>query len=300
MTQHDPYPSRRDNRPAVLERREPVLHAGADAAGPLSRDQLERFERDGFLVVENVLTEGEVAALIDELELLRASFEGREDPVAIAEPESGELRSVFMVHQINQAYRRLAHHPNIMDVARQILADEVYIHQSRINLKPGFKGKEFYWHSDFETWHVEDGMPAMRAVSATLPLTENTHYNGPLMLVPGSHRRFVSCIGETPEDNYKRSLRKQETGTPDNETLKALVDAGGIEAPLVQPGSMLLFDCNTMHGSASNITPFPRSNVFFVYNAVSNQVTSPFGGRRPRPEFVATRETMSPLDPRSR
>src|SRR3546814_10756649 len=44
---------------------------------------------------------------------------------------------------------------------------------SRLNYKPGFKGKEFYWHSDFETWHVEDGMPQMRALSMSILLAEN-------------------------------------------------------------------------------------------------------------------------------
>src|SRR3546814_19751740 len=72
-----------------------------------------------------------------------------------------------------------------------------YIHQSRLNYKPGFKGKEFYWHSDFETWHVEDGMPRMRALSMSVLLAENTPHNGPLMLIPGSHQSFLTCVGET-------------------------------------------------------------------------------------------------------
>jgi ectoine hydroxylase len=299
MLHNDPYPSRFGDTPAILDRQEPVLHGGFDIPGPLTPEQLADFERDGFVVVDNVLTDGEVAAFLDELDHMRTSLKGKDDPVVIAEPESGEIRSVFMVHQINQTFRKLAAHPIVSGAARQILAEDIYVHQSRINLKPGFKGKEFYWHSDFETWHVEDGMPAMQAVSVTLPLTENTPFNGPLMLVPGSHRHFVSCVGETPEENYKKSLRKQETGTPDDESLKALVDEGGIEAPVVQPGSMLLFDCNTIHGSGSNITPFPRSNAFFVYNAMSNQVTSPYGGQHPRPEFVASRETILPVDPRA-
>src|SRR3546814_3200003 len=58
--------------------------------------------------------------------------------------------------------RRLAADERLAGVARFLLDDTVYIHQSRLNYKPGFQGKEFYWHSDFETWHVEDGMPRMR------------------------------------------------------------------------------------------------------------------------------------------
>ena len=182
-------------------------------------------------------------------------------------------------------------------IARFLLDDDVYLHQTRMNYKPGFQGKEFYWHSDFETWHVEDGMPRMRALSMTVLLTENTPHNGPLMLMPGSHRHFIACVGETPDEHYKQSLRKQEYGVPDHESLAFLATEGGIEAPVGPPGTVIVFDCNTMHGSASNITPFPRSNAFMVYNAVSNALEAPFGPATPRPEFIATRRSFAALRP---
>src|SRR5690606_5167561 len=132
--------------------------------------------------------------------------------------------------------------------------------------------KEFYWHSDFETWHVEDGMPSMRALSMSIALTENYSTNGPLLLIPGSHRKFVACEGETPEQHFKSSLKKQDYGVPDAKNLADLVKANGIVEVRGKPGSVCLFDCNILHGSNSNISPFPRSNVFFVYNAMSNRV----------------------------
>ena len=54
-----------------------------------------------------------------------------------------------------------------------------------------------------------------------------------------------------------------------------------------------LFDCNTMHGSNGNITPFPRTNAFLVYNAVSNRLQAPFGADAPRPGFIAARDAAS-------
>jgi ectoine hydroxylase len=48
-----------------------------------------------------------------------------------------------------------------------------------------------------------------------------------------------------------------------------------------------------MHGSNSNITPFPRSNAFFAYNAMSNAVVEPFGGAQPRPDFLCERRPVS-------
>ena len=60
------------------------------------------------------------------------------------------------------------------------------------------------------------------------------------------------------------------------------------------PGSAVMFDCNVMHGSSSNITPMPRSNVFLVFNSVENALEAPFGGTRPRPPSIANR-TVEPL-----
>jgi ectoine hydroxylase len=110
------------------------------------------------------------------------------------------------------------------------------------------------------------------------------------MLVPGSHRHYVSCAGRTPERHYEQSLRRQEYGVPEPDALEALVRQGGVVAPVGGAGSVVLFDCNTMHGSNGNITPWPRSNVFFVYNSVENALEEPFSGQDSRPEHIASRE----------
>jgi ectoine hydroxylase len=196
---------------------------------------------------------------------------------------------------LSPVFERLAQDARLVDVAQYLLGDEVYLYQTRLNYKPGFFGKEFYWHSDFETWHMEDGMPRMRALSVSISLTDNTDVNGPLMLIPGSHLHYVSCSGRTPNDHYKKSLRKQEYGVPDPVSLRKLIDNGGIESVQGPTGTVVFFDCNTMHGSNSNITPFPRTNAFFVYNSVNNRVEAPFGTSKPRPGFLAERENFSSI-----
>lgn len=295
----DAYPSRQAGEPAILPRRDPLVHGRWSTDAPLTREATRAFEREGFLVLEGLFAAAEIEALRAEANALRSAPPARLEPeTVIAEPGSGAVRSVFRVHAQSAVFARLARDARLADVARFLLGDEVYVHQSRMNYKPGFEGREFYWHSDFETWHVEDGMPRMRALSMTVLLTENTPHNGPLMLMRGSHRHFVTCVGETPDDHYKQSLRKQEYGVPDRDALTFLAgQGGGIEAPVGPAGTVILFDCNVMHGSSGNITPFPRSNVFLVYNAAGNALEAPFGPAKPRPEFIATRESFEPLRP---
>ena len=289
----DIYRSRKDNIPHISERKDPVIWSRKGSSRALTREQEDFYEQNGFLFIENVFSADEIATLRAEAESLRQDGENQED--VIREMSGNAIRSVFRIHEKNRTYLNLMTDNRLAAIAEHILNDEVYIHQSRVNFKPAFKGKEFYWHSDFETWHTEDGMPRMRALSMSITLSENSPYNGPLMLVPGSHKKFISCVGETPQDNYKNSLKAQKYGTPDEESLTAMIRKYGLAAPTGPAGSVLIFDCNLLHGSGNNITPFPRSNAFFVYNSMENRVVAPFAAKAPRPDFLAKRDNISPI-----
>jgi ectoine hydroxylase len=293
---HDIYPSRHASQANVIARQEPVFYGDWHPSAPLTQAQTTQFDRDGYLLLEQVFTEEEVVCFQLEAQRVLERAESLRQETLIRELASHEIRSVFEIHKQSALMRGLASDQRLAGLAAFLLNDQVYIHQSRLNYKPAFAGKEFYWHSDFETWHAEDGMPRMRALSMSVLLTENTPYNGSLMLLPGSHRRFLGCVGETPDNHYQLSLKKQEFGVPDNDNLGNMVNAFGIVSPVGKPGSVLIFDCNIMHGSNSNITPTPRSNAFFVYNALSNSLHAPYGAKSPRPDFIANR-TPHPIFP---
>ena len=291
----DLYQTRVYSEPQLMNRQEPVVRTSDARKAPVANELIEAFDRDGFVVLEDVFTDEEVARMRGTANELRDYPQSLADETVVSEPNSGAVRSVFAPHRQSDDFDLVSRDPRLAELARHILGDEVYIHQSRLNYKPAFKGKEFFWHSDFETWHAEDGMPNMRALSMSVMLTDNHPQAGPVMFVPGSHRKFISCVGETPEDNYKASLKRQETGIPDKESIAALVEDGGIVAPAPKAGSVVIFDCNTLHASNGNITPFERMNAFFVFNAWSNRLEEPFEADSPRPEHIAHRQVDAPL-----
>lgn len=293
VTMHDRYPTRMGQRPEFLDRTDPTVWPGIQA-GPAGAGELALHDANGFHIVDAMLSGPEVERYRGELDRLTRDEDVRSDERTVVEPSSEQVRSIFDVHRTSEVIARLTRDPRLLDRARQILGSDVYVHQSRINYMPGFEGNGFYWHSDFETWHAEDGMPAMRAVSVSIALTENYPFNGGLMIVPNSHRTFVSCVGETPDANYKESLRDQKVGVPDRESVSALAYVNGIEQFTGSAGSALWFDSNCLHGSSNNITPFPRSNIFIVFNSVDNALVEPFSAPTRRPEFVASR-TFAPL-----
>ncbi|MGW0709820.1 ectoine hydroxylase [Streptomyces sp. NPDC002643] len=289
----DLYPSRGATEVSV-PRQDPVVWGAPGTPGPISLTDLQSYERDGFLTVEELIRPDEVPVYRRELERLVTDPAVRADERSIIEPKSQEIRSVFEVHRISEVFARLVRDERVVGRARQILGSDVYVHQSRINVKPGFGASGFYWHSDFETWHAEDGLPNMRTVSVSIALTENHDTNGGLMIMPGSHRTFLGCAGATPKDNYKKSLQMQDAGTPSDEALSRMASEYGIKLFTGRAGSATWFDCNCMHGSGDNITPFPRSNVFIVFNSVENTAVEPFAAPVRRPSFIGARD-FSPV-----
>ena len=260
----DLYPSRTVDHASILPRRDPVVW-GEGNDGPLDPELVSSYEEHGYLVLPGLLSPATLKAIDAEIDSLSNDDEVKARPQSIIEPDSETLRSLFEVHLGDDALGQLARDPKLVSIANQLLDDEVYVHQSRINLKPGFRGKEFYWHSDFETWHTEDGMPRMRALSCSVLLTPNHTFNG-------------------------QSLRRQDLGVPDDASLRELVRRGRINECLGQPGTVVFFDCNVMHGSNGNITPNERHNVFLVYNSVTNALEEPFAAPTRRPEFIASRD----------
>lgn len=288
-TMVDPYESRLGARWEAVKRADPAVWGSQP--GPLNDKEREQFDEEGYIFRKTLFAHEEVESFLQEASGLKRQADPKSSGV-ITEPANNAIRSIFRVHRHSGVFRRLCKDERLVGIIRQLLGSEVYIHQSRINYKPAFNGKEFFWHSDFETWHIEDGMPRMRAVSVSVSFTESNEFNGPLIVIPRSHRTYIRCAGETPEHHYEQSLKKQEYGVPSREALQQLVEQGGMEAPKGPEGSALFFECNTMHGSVGNLSPFPRINLFVVYNSVENALVEPFGGMPPRPDFLAEREVI--------
>lgn len=286
----DLYPSRIDDQERILNRKDPVVYGDVND-GPLTKEQLDFYDTNGFLIMPGLMAD-KVDALLNEIPILKNKAKGQEE--LILEPESEVVRSVFSPEKYSDVYTKAARDPQLLGISQQLLGSQTYIHHSRINVKSAFDGKSFPWHSDFETWHVEDGIPNMRILTGWVFLTENNEFNGSLFVIPKSHKKYIACAGKTPEENFKNSLRKQVYGVPSQDTMQKLSDEGGMVGAYGPPGTVVFHEGNLMHGSANNMSAYPRTNLFFVYNSIENTPVDPYGAEKPRPEFLA-RQDFTPL-----
>jgi ectoine hydroxylase len=177
----------------------------------------------------------------------------------------------------------------MMGIRDDILGGPSYIHQSRVNYKRGMESNGWKWHSDFETWHYQDGMPAMSCFSAMIPLDDNTHVNGPLMVLSGSHKEFVCTPKPQVESSAEENFSDQKEGIPSGAAIEHFLKKGSIEVVTCNVGDLVLFDCNILHVSNPNVTPRGRMNMFFVYNSCANKLNMPYSGGEARPTEMATR-----------
>ena len=245
----------------------------------LTNEQLAQFEKDGWLFLPEAFSPEEVALMRREADNIYNS-----DRPEIWREKSGVPRTAFAAHKYNDVFRILGAHPRLIEPLEQVWGEKVYMHQFKINAKSAFSGEVWQWHQDFGTWHRDDGMPEPRAMNIAVFLDEVMPINGPLMLVPRSHKHGTLAAGhDTATTSYP-------LWTLDNDAVKRLVDEGGIVAPTGKRGGVLMFHGNLVHGSGGNITPYPRKIVYLTLNAVSNYIRTPT-----RPDYIAHRD-FTPIE----
>jgi ectoine hydroxylase len=287
---NDLYPSRKETE-SIIERVDPTVYSDK-VVGEYSIDNISRkeYEDNGYVVFPNLFSQDEINEMINEIDYMASNEDLAKNEEFIKEPGNNELRTIFNQHLFSSLFEKISKDSRIIDKVKQLLGSDVYIHHSRVNIKPAYKGKSFPWHSDFETWHCEDGLPRCRCLTAWIMLTDNTQFNGPLYLIPGSHKKFVSCKGFTPKDNYKKSLKKQEYGVPSISAIKELTKNSELVGAYGKAGTLVIHDGNILHGSPDNISPHSRTNTFFVFNSVENKPVKPFGAPENRADFLCLKD----------
>ena len=241
----------------------------------LSADEIARFDREGYLFFPGLYSPAEIKVLTDEVPALYAQHR----PENVREKGSDAVRTNFAAHLYSAPYARLARHPRMVEPVRQLFGEDVYMHQFKINGKMAFEGDVWQWHQDYGTWLNDDQMPEARAMNVAIFLDEVNEFNGPLMFIPGSHRQGVLEAG------HDTSTTSYPLWTINNDSIRRLVEQGGLVAPKGPAGSMILFHGCLVHASGSNLSPWNRVSVYLSLCAVSNHIR-----RFKRPGYIAHRD----------
>ncbi len=251
----------------------------------LTPEQKEQFERDGYLFFPGLFTPDETRTLTDAVPELYS----RQEAYNVREKGTNSVRTNFAAHMYSAPFARLGRHPRMIEPVEDLLGEKLYMHQFKINGKMAFEGDVWQWHQDYGTWKNDDLMPTERAMNIAIFLDEVNEFNGPLMFIPGSHKKGVV------DARHDLTTTSYPLWTVDNALITQLVNrAGGSKGGIVSPkgpaGSMILFHSCLVHASTSNLSPFNRVAVYLSLCAVSNHIR-----RHKRPEYIAHRD-FTPIE----
>jgi len=231
----------------------------------LSREQIEQFWRDGYLVAENAVSGKQLGRLQESIR--RWVDESRAHDAPFGEPtvdgrprfDMGEehcaerpaLRRVNNPSEISAHYKDVMSNSSMLDMVADLIGANVKYHHCKINLKLPGSHTVVGYHQDFSyTPHTNDDI-----VTALLMLDDVNEENGCLMVVPGSHRgpQYSLFDGATftgfLDRQEERALKSQEV------------------AVTGMAGDVCLMHTQLVHGSAPNGSDRPRGLFICVYTA---------------------------------
>jgi phytanoyl-CoA hydroxylase len=214
----------------------------------LTPQDIAAFHRDGFVCIENVFGEADLARL-------RRACETPE----IREPLTARRVEERLVHLIpltsrHDAFRGLAKDPRLTSRVAALLGDDLQLYSSKLATKPSAAGQgEFAWHQDFPYFpHTHAGL-----VAVSVALDDCTPDNGGMYALAGSHQKGLLSH---EEDGWMTGRCTELVPSLDDPQVRPLMSAAG---------GITLHHSLTLHCSGPNWSGTPRRLAIFEYRAGS-------------------------------
>ncbi len=156
----------------------------------INQKEVDFYNDNGYLVVDEIYSAGEVAAMravVDEL-IDKARGISDHDKVYDLEPshtpERPRVRRIKEMYNVHPLFREMAEHPKLIAVLSKLLGPDLILHGGKINIKAASYGSPVEWHQDWAFYpHTNDDVLAVGVM-----LDDMTEENGPLLIAPGSHK----------------------------------------------------------------------------------------------------------------
>lgn len=219
----------------------------------LSPEQIARYERDGYLVLENQIPpdwiakiRAEITRFEDEARTMSASND-RLDLEDSHTPQTPRLRRVKLPHLISDTMRALMTSDHVLGPARDLIGPDLRLHTSKLNMKSAGYGAAVEWHQDYAFYpHTNDDILAIGVL-----IDDMAAENGPLMVFPGSHKGPV--YDHHVDGVFGGAILPEDHGLAPSDAVALTGTAGSIS---IHHGRMV-------HGSTLNTSERARRILFY-------------------------------------
>lgn len=260
----------------------------------MSSKEISAYAVDGYIVRKNLLSSREIALYRDRA---RAPIEAeiKAGSVLAKKDEEGRTGLVKPLAKADEnQYGFLGRDERLVDLAQVAIGKPVYRYAHEISLKQPIVGGAWDWHQDFGFFHA-DGLLAPQMATIFVPLETATRENGCLRVLKGSHK-LGRLNHNTDLINDRANVIRVKQTHVEREQLAAAINLFETVYVEMDPGDVMIFDCNLVHGSGAN-----RSNTHLwayicYYNAVENghYKEHEYGHYEPLEKISATTFLTSP------
>lgn len=222
----------------------------------LSREQIQQYNEQGYLVLRNVFTPEDAKVWQVECDrLLTLAPYTNPYNVRVAHRSYGngesKVEKFDPVHDISSVMANLVADERLLAPLRDLYLDEPVLFKDKLIFKlPGANG--YSMHQDASWWQ---GFPIEGLISVMVAIDGATKANGGLELFPGYHDRLRSTPGEL------RNMNLEEI---------AGIDPATGEIVETNPGDIILFHSFTPHQSGPNLSDHSRKQLFLTYSPSKN------------------------------
>lgn len=224
----------------------------------LTEAQRAAYDRDGFIVVPDVFSAGEIAelrAVTEEFERNAARVAANDDIYDLEDTHSAaepRVRRIKTPHLHHPAYARAGRNEKVVAILKELWGS-VRFDTGKLNMKSAGYGAPVEWHQDWAFYpHTNDDLAAVGIM-----LDAMTMQNGPMLVVPGSHNGPI-YDHHGPDGRFCGAM---DPAVCDIDLSKALPCLG-------RAGSVTVHHVRAVHGSATNISGAARRFLLFQYRAV--------------------------------
>ena len=226
----------------------------------LNRDQIDFYETNGYLAIEEAVTPLQLAmlrgisySLIDRSRPLTVSNEVY-DLDAGHSAEKPRLKRINLLHLQDRVFMDVLRDSAMTDILTDLLGADVILQRCKLSTQSPGRDMGVVWHQDWALDpHTNDSVLAFG-----LLLEDMDEDSGPLRVVPGSHKGPV--LPHTENGAFRGRISADDCKIDQSQTV-----------PLTgKAGTLTVHHCRTIHGSQTNAAEHSRLVLYYECSAADS------------------------------
>lgn len=239
----------------------------------LNKEQISDFEKDGYLIIRNLLCKKEVD------KLSRIAFDDshvKENAIELNDQTGKKTKLTTWCTPGDDAFGLLTRSKSLIDAVDALIdgKSEVCHYHSKLMLKEPKVGGAWEWHQDYGYWYKNEFLFPDQMLSVMIAITDANKSNGCLQVIKGTHK-----MGRV-EHNFSG----EQVGASQHYVDLALKTMDHVYVELKE-GDVLFFHSNLLHRSDANLSDKVRCSLISCYNRMAN-----------KPYNEATKSSYTPLE----